>query len=77
MWPSEGKLATVPTNEESNVTTRTVLAGEFLTVAMWASKAHRSLGSGAVKAAIATNAGSRIISKIASRSELLIARRTI
>src|SRR5215216_4820404 len=48
---------------------QSLFSDEDMIFAMWASKALRSLGSSAVNAAMRTDSGSRICSKIASRSE--------
>src|SRR3989442_6081826 len=59
----------VPTSRESRMITQNLFSKEDMIFAMWASKALRSLGSSAVNAAMRTDSGSRICSKIASRSE--------
>src|SRR2546423_1753291 len=59
----------VPTSRESRMIAQRLFSEEDMTFAMWASKAPRSLGSSGVNAAMRTDSGSRICSKIAARSE--------
>jgi hypothetical protein len=49
----------LPTSRPSAVTARMVTSDDALIFAMWASRAARSPGSSAVKAAIRTDSGSR------------------
>jgi hypothetical protein len=58
----------VPTSRESQMMARSVFSEEDMTFAIWASNALRSFGSSLVNAATRTDSGSRICSKIASRS---------
>src|SRR6266511_5779347 len=58
----------VPTSRDSRMMARSLFSEEDMTFAIWASKALRSFGSSGVNAAMRTDSGSRICSKIASRS---------
>src|SRR6266487_51666 len=58
----------VPTSRSARMMARSLFSEEDMTFAIWASKALRSFGSSGVNAAMRTDSGSRICSKIASRS---------